>query len=380
MVILSSLVVDAMKSTFASSYEWAYPERNSNRRRLPRCVKIVLLLSFAALLSFALPTHWLFQSLSYTSVKSHSKLVADPSVHWKDDVWPIRAQTPWDISTDYPYPRLLEYDVTEGTWLRLDVHPTTGDIIFDMVGDIYCLPADAYLYGHGASEPPTRAVPVLLGVPHDSDPHFSPKGDRIVFRSDAELGVENIWTTEWKGCAEMNVRPMNADGALLQALQVKNEEEELLANGLKETADMKTRRLLREGRLNGMLEMAYYRFEAHDSPAQRVTNETYRWVSDARFHPSGTKVIATKWYTSSRSLGAGEGWQYLVPDSKDDTIEAGSGSRVVGRTLPLGWSPERYGDQQIGPEQFIWRGDDTLIYSKNVADQDGRFQYSKGTE
>jgi len=52
--------------------------------------------------------------------------------------------------------------------------------------------------------------------------------------------------------------------------------------------------------------------------------------------------------------------------------------RVVGRTLPAGWDAEEYGDQQIGPEQLIWRGGDSVIYSKNVRDAD-TFTYSKGT-
>lgn len=118
--------------------------------------------------------------------------------------------------------------------------------------------------------------------------------------------------------------------------------------------------------------------------AQRVTNETYRWVSDARFHPSGSKVVATKWYTSERSLGAGEGWEYPVASLEDlqaginqTQVEVGNGSRVLGRTLPPGWSVEDYGDQQIGPEQFIWNGPDSIIYSKNVRDA-SVFSYSKG--
>lgn len=51
---------------------------------------------------------------------------------------------------------------------------------------------------------------------------------------------------------------------------------------------------------------------------------------------------------------------------------------MVGRTLPPGWGPEQYGDQQIGPEQFVWFGEDTLIYSKNVKDTNGQYTYSKG--
>jgi hypothetical protein len=36
-----------------------------------------------------------------------------------------------------------------------------------------------------------------------------------------------------------------------------------------------------------------------------------------------------------------------------------------------------YGEQQIGPEQFIWHGDDEVIYSKNIVDERS-FTYSKG--
>jgi hypothetical protein len=90
-------------------------------------------------------------------------------------------------------------------------------------------------------------------------------------------------------------------------------------------------------------------------------------------------VVATKWYTSGRSLGAGEGWSYDVPifSKGEKTVPSGSGKRLIGRTLPPGWSAEQYGDQQVGPEQFIWHGNDTIIYAKNIID-DGEYQYSKG--
>ena len=86
---------------------------------------------------------------------------------------------------------------------------------------------------------------------------------------------------------------------------------------------------------------------------------------------------------SERSLGAGEGWEYAVPSLQDlrskrvSTIEVGSGSRVISRSLPLGWTAENYGDQQIGPEQFIWKGTDSIIFSKNIVDG-YYFTYSKG--
>ncbi|KAI0792759.1 hypothetical protein C8Q75DRAFT_804475 [Abortiporus biennis] len=334
---------------------------NTPTIKFNKLLKIVFLCSIAVTLSILLPSRWSSLEDSYHIATRHSS--SDPTSHWKDDIWPLRNQTPWDISTDYLFPRKLDYTVEEGTWLRLDVHPVSGDIVFDMLGDLYCIQGSAYLNGVQDTNSRADARPILLGVPHDSDPHFSPDGTKLVFRSDAELGVENIWVTEWKqDCTHMDVRPGSyKDDHLTYALAFKDEEEEMLARGVKETIERKNQRLIREGRLG----------------AQRVTNETYRWVSDARFHPSGSKVIATKWYTSGRSLGAGEGWEYILPDTSKANIDVNSGQRLIGRTLPSGWGPERYGDQQIGPEQFIWKGNDTLIYSKNVKDIGGTYSYSK---
>lgn len=174
----------------------------------------------------------------------------DPADEWQDDTWPLRNQTPWDISTDYPFPRSLEYDVEEGTWMRLDVHPTSGDIVFDLIGDLYCLPGEAYL--PGPRDTPSRARPILLGVPHDTEPRFSPDGKQLAFRSDAELGVDNAWLMNWEGCDEMDVRPSSASGPLLDALVSSRYEEDLLGAGIKETIYRKPRRLLREGRMGGI--------------------------------------------------------------------------------------------------------------------------------
>ncbi|KAF8162835.1 hypothetical protein B0H34DRAFT_794607 [Crassisporium funariophilum] len=338
--------------------------RSKPRSKMCQLLSYVVLFSVAITLSTVLPTPWSILRLNDASKVALNLTQADPASEWKDNVWPLRPQTPWDISTDYPYPRSLEYDVQEGTWLRLDVHPKSGDIVFDMVGDLYCMPGSQALQSHPSDS--IKARPILLGTPHDSDPRFSPSGDRLVFRSDAELGIENIWVMEWKGCEHMDVR--TAEGstdALKVALSQKTLEEKLLSEGVAEEPQRKVNRLIREGRIG----------------ARRVTNETYRWVSDARFHPSGDRVIATKWYTSERSLGAGEGWEYPVPSVEglhkhSAAIEAGSGTRLVSRTLPRGWTAQEYGEQQIGPEQLLWQGNDSIVYSKNVVDQN-EFTYSK---
>lgn len=220
----------------------------SKKARILIIFKLLALLSAAVTLSTFLPTPWSFLGGHHLATVPFRSL--DTEQEWKDDIWPLREQTPWDISTDFPHPRVLEYDVQEGTWLRLDVHPKTGDIVFDMVGDLYCLPSRAYTSSRKVA---TTAHPILLGVPHDSDPHFSPAGDKIVFRSDAGLGLENIWVMPWTGCEKMDLRPpvSNASSRLSRALQSRDADESLLAQGVKENTERKLKRLIREGRAEG---------------------------------------------------------------------------------------------------------------------------------
>jgi hypothetical protein len=225
------------------------PNRYGQRAKSHRLLAVVKLATFACLASwlcgFALP-----RLITPTFLFKHSGVLQDdPASEFADDDFPLRAHEPWDISTDFPYPRTLSYQVTEGTWLRLDVHPVSGDIVFDMAGDVYCLPANAYLGAAGPVDGRTEAVPVLTGVPHDADPRFSPAGDRLAFKSDAGLGIDNLWVIPWAadGCGAMDVRAhINPSQALEQ-----KQDEELLVQGVRETDERKLRRLTREGRVHG---------------------------------------------------------------------------------------------------------------------------------
>jgi hypothetical protein len=224
------------KAAYALPVPYARAQAPTRTYRIKTALKYLVLVSVAGGLSTFLP------SLRSQSFEGVPKPLAAPE--WKDDVWPIQEQTPWDISTDFPHPRLLEYDVTEGTWLRLDVHPKSGDIIFDMLGDVYCL-AGAEVSAAAAGVAAT-ARPILRGVPHDSDPHFSPDGNGFVFTSDAGLGVQNIWIKPWAGCEAADLRSTAAQVS-------KAHDEALLAQGVKETTERRANRLVREGRHEGSM-------------------------------------------------------------------------------------------------------------------------------
>lgn len=95
----------------------------------------------------------------------------------------------WDVSSAGGATiRQIPIDVTEGSWMDLDVSPDGRSIAFALLGDIYTMPI--------AGGTPTR---IAEGMAWEVQPRFSPDGRRIAFTSDRG-GGDNIWV-------------MNADGA-----------------------------------------------------------------------------------------------------------------------------------------------------------------------
>ncbi|MCB0635380.1 MAG: PD40 domain-containing protein [Lewinella sp.] len=99
----------------------------------------------------------------------------------------------------------VSFSTTEGTWMNLDVSPDGQTIVFDMLGDIYTMPAAG-----------GTATPLRTGIAWEIQPRFSPDGSQILFTSDAG-GGDNIWV-------------MDADGE--DARQVTKESFRLLNNAV----------------------------------------------------------------------------------------------------------------------------------------------------
>ncbi|MBC2839968.1 amidohydrolase family protein [Robiginitalea sp. SC105] len=82
--------------------------------------------------------------------------------------------------------RDISFEAEQGTWISLDVSPDGKTLVFDLMGDLYTLPATG-----GA------ATALTHGLAYEVHPRFSPDGKSLLYISD-KSGSENIWIMDLK--------------------------------------------------------------------------------------------------------------------------------------------------------------------------------------
>lgn len=121
-------------------------------------------------------------SLFHVAASALALTIAAPAIAQDADEAPE-----WDVSNPPLPTRPVTIDVTEGTWMNVDVSPNGQTIAFDLLGDIYTMPI--------TGGTPTR---IASGLAWEVQPRFSPDGARIAFTSDRG-GGDNIWMMDANG-------------------------------------------------------------------------------------------------------------------------------------------------------------------------------------
>ena len=83
--------------------------------------------------------------------------------------------------------RSIEFTTDEASWLSLDVSPDGKELVFSILGDLYCLPIEG-----------GEAERITDGLAFDCQPVYSPDGEWIAFITDRD-GDENLWVARADG-------------------------------------------------------------------------------------------------------------------------------------------------------------------------------------
>jgi len=134
-------------------------------------------------------------TLSFLSAPALPALAQGPPQRPEQNAAPAAAATPdpaqkaetWDVEGDHGPSQPVEFDTDEGTWMSVDVSPDGRTLVFDLLGDIYTMPAAG-----------GQARLVSGGASWEVQPRWSPDGKLIAFTSDRD-GGDNIWVMEPDG-------------------------------------------------------------------------------------------------------------------------------------------------------------------------------------
>ncbi len=127
----------------------------------------------------------LLQSFSYgpQHFSIHQYIAADTLI--KDT---LRDSIKYEVVKGLPLKpqRKIRLNTTEGTWISVDMSPDAKTIAFDLMGDIYTIPAAG-----------GKATRITKSIAFDTHPRFSPDGKKLLFTSDRS-GSDNLWYIDFE--------------------------------------------------------------------------------------------------------------------------------------------------------------------------------------
>jgi len=139
-----------------------------------------------------MPSKYLLSKRMFISSVALSVMFSLPTSFAQSPTPPIKSNTKvtpakWSVNEPEGNFTTAKIDVSSGTWMNVDLSPDGKTIVFDLLGDIYTMPASG-----------GEATPLMTDIAWQMQPRFSPDGKHIAFTSD-EDGGDNLWIMKADG-------------------------------------------------------------------------------------------------------------------------------------------------------------------------------------
>jgi Tol biopolymer transport system component/imidazolonepropionase-like amidohydrolase len=204
-----------------------------------------------------------------------------------------------DINKPRPDARKVNFTVSEGTWMSVDLSPDGTTLLFDLLGDIYTVPVAG-----------GKATVLTRGPAFDWHPRYSPDGKTIAFTTDRS-GIDNLWL-------------MNADGKNPRSLTTEKDEYVRSAMWSPDGNYLVARK--ETGKRGGIPPVELWMYHVHGGSGVKLTNaDEMNNASGPAFSPDGRYI-----YFSGRN----QGFNY-IPDLSHGLWQVYRYDRQTGNTIQL---------------------------------------------
>ncbi|MBL8265770.1 amidohydrolase family protein, partial [Steroidobacter sp.] len=217
---------------------------------------------------------------------------------------PAFAQTAWNIENTGQPSYDVEFPLSEGTWMSVAVSPDGRTLAFDLLGDIYAMPAAG-----------GEAKLLLGGAAMQRNPRFSPDGKQLLYISDGG-GSDNFWIANADGS---NARQVTKETVRLLSTPTWNGDGTLIAGALQfATEDKHHAAELRIYDLRGGGGRVLVPAPANDEPVnepQFSRDGRYVYYTEKATSPSKSRVYVDANHSNlavmRRDLASGETQQMI---------------------------------------------------------------------
>lgn len=266
----------------------------------------------------------------------------------------------WDIEdTGQPYTE-VEFTLSEGTWMSVDVSPDGQSLVFDLLGDLYILPAAG-----------GQATPLTRGAAIDRTPSFSPDGTKILYLSDRS-GDDNAWV-------------INVDGS--GARQITQESSYMVANPAWSADGQYIALAAVEATFanQAMSELKIYHLNGGNGRTLVPPPENRRDIQEAVFSPDGEYVYYTQRLLDHGIYVDANHTNYAVMrrnlhSGETEQVAGGFGSALAPQISPDSRQlafVRRVKDQTVLFVQDLETGQQRPVYAELARDQQADF-YQQG--